>query len=57
MQINTPLRELENANEFVARHMGLKSACEKLMINAIVPRVDNVYGDLFCSCVPAADYA
>jgi glycine dehydrogenase len=35
MQAAKPLRELDNANEFVARHIGISAADEALMLTAI----------------------
>ncbi len=35
MSAHQPLRELENANEFVARHVGLTDAAEQHMLSAI----------------------
>jgi glycine dehydrogenase len=35
MQSAKPLRELENANEFIARHIGIDAADETLMLSAI----------------------
>src|SRR5690606_19388247 len=35
MQSARPLRELENANEFIPRHIGVTESDEKLMLSAV----------------------